>query len=431
MRYDEKQSLLPKKYSPSYFSIPVPPPRGNTVYSTWQFFDCTCIAVPIWQQSPFRSYRWLANTYDTCMQPAYFYDRLIYTICCCGKPTCCDCHCIPLSVAAIILNTPKIPCCILGGTFGCFSGMIGCLCDKFNPIIPPREQMPAEGSSIDQIEQNLGAKIDTWIRTNDLRAANDFFSKQENVTLLQISNLYEKKIFLICLAIRYPNNDIPLEDRKKFIRSLLDKNIIDGYSAYAIDSIPAPLLEAARSEYIHSDDLLEMLCEYGADTYSMMGNLFNRTFVPEIMYYDYLENSSQNLFYKMLLLKYYENKNEESYLYPKFEEHYAELDVMLEQLVEKGESRELRRAEIIAVLSLPNIAVEMIPMTLINLVLQYSALLSPMAFADSKSEYHRNAARLPSTSLLFTYYNPLPPVRRLSDARPDSSSRYLDVGVTS
>lgn len=343
----ETQTLLVKP-KPSYFPVPPPPPRDGTIYAWWKFLDCTCSSLPIWQQDSSSSIRWAANTYDCCMTPAYLYDRFIYRICCCGNSECCDCatddaFSVFCNVAAVGSRIPKIPCVLLSGTSALFAGIAGAIGDC---VAPPRELMddprPLSSVVVDEnsfesknalLSQNsrdakpninrlakkrftisdLILQIDNWIKKEDLEIAVKFFTDKDDkldkskLKLLEHPELYPKKVFLICLAIRCLDEKISLETRRAFILALLDNEIVNGYESTE-GWITAPLLEAARSNYCYASHLLETLCEFRVNILNPCG-IRRRDELPNYVliwiYAFLLENHNNDLLYRAILLMSY------------------------------------------------------------------------------------------------------------------------------
>ena len=296
----------------AYFPDPPPAPRPDTVYAVWKDFNCIPSNLFLWKQHSLKSIRWSATTYDTAMCPAHWYDLFVFKICCCGDANNCDCG-GAFTVFSMLCNVPKTPCCICSGICACGAGVVGGCYDVVQACAssgPRREVMEDDlpYSSNEHVESKCTARpttrrkkgisfakvhqYDQWLETidkllasDDLPKVMDFFSNPLNIELMQKDlRLYKKKVFIICLVIRYPKEDIHLDARKLLLVRLLDPTVIHGYY-FATGNwlspegwMPAPLVEAIRSNYRHSAELLEVLCQMGANIRQFNGWLGGEDF---------------------------------------------------------------------------------------------------------------------------------------------------------
>lgn len=477
MLIGETQALFPKSYSPSCFPVPPPPPRSGTLYACWKDLGCMFDNLPLWKYDSSRSISWAANSYDWCMTPAYLYDRFVYRICCCGDSRCFDggVDCCEYFVCCLIL--PKIPCVVLGGAAALFSGIAGSVGDC---VAPQRELMDEPPSLFSVAKEEKGAEneipllqdaadaesnsdvhktrvkkhilnvsdlttqIDTWIKQKDLSAAIKFFIGKDNkldrakISLFSHSELYPKKIFLICLAIRHPVEEINLETRKNFILALLDHEVINGYNSTE-GWIAAPLLEAMRSNYRYASDLLDLLCQYGANLFKPCGS-GELPYLLILSYASLLENQNYELFYRAALLLSYAKKipkKIKSFLEKDGNAAYKDIHASVSEAAISLTNRNQILTQVNSYTRVQNLS-------LAKLICQYSGLFSSDTFdpiirepiplltsAGSIAESKAEEKEFQKGEGL-NRYNPLPEYRRLEAVQSSSVSQvpgYIRVGI--
>lgn len=454
MLFGKSQYSLSASYEAPFFPVPPPPPQDNTIYSCW--YDCgRCNDIPLLKTHPWRSVRGAALAVDFCMKPAAICDRITYKICCCSNSENWDCassqnECVFCALMAVGLNLPKIPCCVFATASGLVVGTFGAIGDGINYCFSPSRETMDESTRLLNSEakhhttlapaadeenrpllstKNIIEQIETWIKNDDLAGALNFFKLDERFELMQMSELYPKKVFLICLAIRNADETIDLKTRVTFILSLLDREIINGYHSNE-GWITAPLLEAVRSTYRNASELLELLCVYGADVNKACG--FKKpdeipNFILLWVYVTLAANYDEEMFYKATLLLNYARKlpiEVQSFLEEKPNRHLTELHNKVKEGTEIGINRLEKRDR------MQNIFNGKLSREILLVIYQYSGLFSPN-YLDSNEitktkPVYKLSDIIASHSPIFTSsetkkigldkYNPLPKEERLFPA---------------
>ncbi len=432
---------------------------AHCLFAYWKITNC-CLptnfpCLPLWKKNPLKSVRWSATVFDTCLWPTQCYDRFVYKICCCGNENtnCWDCDgALLLNAAAFtltipfLLHLPKLPCCICSGICTCAAAVAGGCFDlvQSGTFSGPKPQVMDDEISLIKNEyfeskvaitsqintqvsnaQTLDQLLDTvndLLDSDNLPKVMEFFSDLNNFELMQRHRrMYEKKIYVICLTIRYvaqsPETDIDLETRKVFLTRLLDKNVIDGYDSHQ-GWVQAPLVEAVRSHYRHSAELLELLCQMGATVRLYCIGAEQHGHMPPFLqlrvYHDLLfKQHETDLFYKALLLKYYDRPSsyyefgsrrkagyeEKFQSYLRSHESFAELDQRLDELAEKRVDRGLQRNVITRELQSEDMTGE-----IVSIIGQYCGIFSPpIAKVNSHINIRSMAKLLVTHSSLFEF----------------------------
>lgn len=438
-----------------YLPTPPPPtPQPGTNYSFWRHtLNCNSESLPLLSEHSSCAVRNAAWTYRKVYAPAEWYNKAVFKICCGGDGNCCDERHETGLVCMACFSTPRLICCSAGLFFACVAGGIGLIYDcsapcrqtmdsenvPYQAVNTHEAKIDSNGSKPEIPQQsfsnikmwditaefnNLVKKtcdqIDAWIKEDNFPEVLKLFSNPP-FDLMNNPEVFQKRVFLICLAIRCTKKEITFEQRKQFITSLLTKDEDLTRSYYSTEGqIPALLLEALRSNYVDSSALLELCFLLGANVHWPICPIMAPTepgFLQVLACYDYQQTNDDMLFYKLHLLYYYENLLRSQELVSCFkkiglEELDQQLTTMFDPSIKKlNTAAKMKEREETRSYLREWGSTKLEEKALATLVCQYSAICSPSELAELKCDNSKVIPPELKAGTMLSQYQPLPPIR--------------------